>query len=245
MLCAASKMHYIWALICFLGFLPAVTALGKDQPFPDIPFIEFSQFILKTFNSDISLSTVLFLLFTLTENTELLNLHARQRSSAVKPRIKTSWIKALAKAVNIRARVDKVVLLKEKSMDLVDEKDKAKDLIRQIDLLSLHLDAFASKLDLLPVTRDNKFAKALKPVSHTAIEAVYTVCPQSNACQTRNCALRSIQQVTRKKDLPLVTLIKDFKFHTNVPVLSGHCSQCNTFYYSDHERFPDSADRSP
>ena len=83
-----------------------------------------------------------------------------------------------------------------------------------IDLLSLHLDAFASKLDLLPVTRDNNFAKALKPVSHKAIEAVYTVCPQSNACQTRNCALRSIQQVTRKKDLPLVTLIKDFKFHT-------------------------------
>ena len=111
MLCAASKMHYIWALICFLGFLPAVTALGKDQPFPDIPFIEFSQFILKTFDSDISLSTVLFLLFTLTENTELLNLHARQRSSGVNPRIGTSWIKALAKAVQSKVEVDEIVLL--------------------------------------------------------------------------------------------------------------------------------------
>ncbi|TFK58860.1 hypothetical protein BDN72DRAFT_873120 [Pluteus cervinus] len=225
------EVHPVWVIIYLLGFLPAVTALGNEQPFPDIPFAVFSQFILDTFDSQVSLSTALLLLFTLTENTELLNLHARQRSSGLNPRTGTSWIRALGKAVLRRVEVDEVKLLK----------DTPKALEAQIIAVSANLDAFAGVLHLLPVTDDNKFSKALKPVSHKTIEAVYTICPQSSMCQTRSCESKAIQQVTRKKNLPLVTLIKDFKIYTKVPVLSGQCIQCKTYYYSDHERFPDSA----
>ncbi|PPQ85145.1 hypothetical protein CVT25_004109 [Psilocybe cyanescens] len=40
-------------------FLPLVYATSQTQPFPDIPFHVFSEFIQKTFNSEVSLATVL------------------------------------------------------------------------------------------------------------------------------------------------------------------------------------------
>jgi hypothetical protein len=69
----------IW-LAMWLGFVPCVLAAGSTTtPFPDIPFHAFSQFILTTFNPDISLGTVLLVLFSLVENPDLLNLHAHQK----------------------------------------------------------------------------------------------------------------------------------------------------------------------
>ncbi|KAF8815879.1 hypothetical protein BYT27DRAFT_7078727, partial [Phlegmacium glaucopus] len=38
-----------------------------------------SEFVLSHFNSQVSLATVLILLFTMTENPELLSLHAQQQ----------------------------------------------------------------------------------------------------------------------------------------------------------------------
>ncbi len=133
--------------------------------------------------------------------------------------------------------VDDILLLPQPSKPL---KAKSLSLEEQVTAISSKLDALASTLNLLPVTVNNGFSKALKPISHEAIKPVYTVCPQSSVCQTRSCYSKPLAQVTRKRDLPLVTLIKDFKIHTKVPVLSGQCRKCKTFYYSDHERFPDS-----
>jgi hypothetical protein len=61
-----------------------------ENPFPDIAFKDFSQFIGQHFISKISLFTVLVILFSLTENPELLNL---QDSSmfTVKERIKLCY----------------------------------------------------------------------------------------------------------------------------------------------------------
>ena len=46
-------------------------------------------------------------------------------------------------------------------------------------------------------------------------------------------------QLTRPRDVPLVTLIKDNVPYEDVPVLAGKCTQCNATYYADHECFTD------
>jgi len=64
-------------IIMALEALPLVFALPEQDSFPDITFKVFSQFIEKEFGSKISLATVLVVLFSLTDNSELLNLHVR------------------------------------------------------------------------------------------------------------------------------------------------------------------------
>ena len=72
---------FSWAILLFLGlsFVPGVHAAITDQtPFPKISFQQFSNFINGNFSPNISLATVLLLLFSLIKNPELLNLHAQQ-----------------------------------------------------------------------------------------------------------------------------------------------------------------------
>jgi hypothetical protein len=90
--------------ICMMGIamLPVANASQVESPFPDIPFKTFSQFIIQNFSSKISLSTVMVLLLSLTENPDLLNLHARQqyvRCQGEKETQVSGWIKALARAL--------------------------------------------------------------------------------------------------------------------------------------------------
>ena len=66
-------------------------------PFPDMPFSEFSGFVESHFGPDITLCTVLTILFSVTENTALLNLHARQQHPTVAGEIRqqvSGWMKA-------------------------------------------------------------------------------------------------------------------------------------------------------
>jgi hypothetical protein len=67
----------IWllALLAGIALLPTVHAL-PTTPFPDMLFTDFSQLIQDQFGADITLTTVLVILFSLTHNPELLNLHA-------------------------------------------------------------------------------------------------------------------------------------------------------------------------
>ena len=64
-------MFKLWVAITYI---PLVTAAPQTQGFPDVPFYIFSNFIQDTFSSNVSLATVLLVLFSLTENTELLQL---------------------------------------------------------------------------------------------------------------------------------------------------------------------------
>ena len=67
-------------MIHAFGLLPTVMASSQDQtPFPDIPFHVFVNYVEKNFSTKVSLATVLTVLFTLTSNPDLLNLHARQQ----------------------------------------------------------------------------------------------------------------------------------------------------------------------
>ncbi len=66
---------FIWIAVAF-AFLPVVTAIPDKGPFLDIHFKEFSKFVQTNFSSKITLSQTLLILFTATDNPDLLSLHA-------------------------------------------------------------------------------------------------------------------------------------------------------------------------
>ena len=67
-------------LMVLIFLCPGVNALENEQAFPDIPFKLFNEFVAQNFSSKITLATVLMLFFTMTENTDLLNLHQCQQN---------------------------------------------------------------------------------------------------------------------------------------------------------------------
>src|SRR5271168_924174 len=75
----STNSHLIWFIMA-LFLMQGVAAQSIESPFPDIPFKLFSSFVKENFSSKITLSQVLLVLFTITDNTDLLNLHARQQN---------------------------------------------------------------------------------------------------------------------------------------------------------------------
>jgi len=83
-------------------WLPMVSAQPEFDNFPDVSFKVFSDFVQQQFTGDVSLATVLIVLFSLTSNPDLLGLHARQQHSQVDGEIRVSlsgWIKVLSRAL--------------------------------------------------------------------------------------------------------------------------------------------------
>jgi len=68
----------IWIIVA-LALLLMASALPEETPFSDICFQKFSQFISQNFNPTIYLASVPCMLFSFTENPDLLALHTRQQ----------------------------------------------------------------------------------------------------------------------------------------------------------------------
>jgi hypothetical protein len=228
-------MAWVWVVV--IANIPLVAAASREQqPFPDVPFSLFSKFVEDNFISAVSLLTVLMVLFSVTENTDLFSLHFCQRSKE-KDTSATSWIRCLANAVKTRLDEQNSLLLKESDMDVEGSEQKTNIAI------GLKLDALARELRLYPVNKSGKFKGKLMAVSNKNIQLVYTICPDTAACKTKSCSKKALFQWTRPRDIPLVRLIKDFKSYEQVPVYSGHCKECKTMYYADHERAPSNNER--
>ena len=224
----------VWLWMEMILNLPLVAAASNEhQHFPDVAFSLFSKFIEDNFASTVTLSTVLMLLFTVTENTDLLSLHFRQRSAhqhQEKSTAATGWIRGLGCAIKKRLEEENTSLLKESDIDAEGSEQKT------TITLGLKVDALARVLGLNPVNKSGKFKGKLKPVSHKNVQAVYTLCPNTPTCRTAVCQKKALYQWTRQRDVPLVRMIKDFTVYDNTPVFSGHCKGCKTIYYADHER---------
>ena len=111
------QFHILWLLLASL-FLPTVAAMPnlKESAFPDLTFKVFSEFIFSHFSSQVSLATVLVLLFTMTENPELLSLHARQQNPkySEENHVQVSgWMKVLSKALTNRLEEETQTLFKK------------------------------------------------------------------------------------------------------------------------------------
>jgi hypothetical protein len=164
--------------------LPVAYASQVGSPFPDIPFKTFSQFISENFSSKISLSTVLVILFSLTENPDLLNLHARQqyvRCQGENQVQSSGWIKGLAHA--LKKQVDKNQKRPLKMKDVNKEMNEEQEIVA----LSLKLDSLTQVLNLHPYNSKGKLQGKLQPISHKLIQPAYVICPNVLECPTIGC----------------------------------------------------------
>src|SRR5882757_381514 len=232
--CATAGLPLMFKLWIALTLIPLVSAAPQTQSFPDVPFHIFSDFIQDTFSSKVSLATVLLVLFSLTENPELLSLHARQQNPKYKGENKTvasGWMRALSRALMHQLKGNFNMLFHDK--EFPDEENQ------QVTKLCTKLDKFALLLNLTPYNRKNDFKGKLLPVSYDAIQGIPTICPDTPVCLNAQCEARGLLQASMLQDIPLVTLIKDNTVYQDVPVLTGKCTTCDTTYHGDHEHFRD------
>ena len=101
-----------WSFVLLVGLLPVVSAAPSDDPFSGITFKAFSEFVEQHFSSRISLTTVLVVLFRLTNHFDVLNLHARQQHPPPDEHLQmiSGWLKALAHALDEKLGQDTGVL---------------------------------------------------------------------------------------------------------------------------------------
>ncbi|KAF8990321.1 hypothetical protein BDQ17DRAFT_1393155 [Cyathus striatus] len=128
-------------------------AIGTEQEFPMLKFSQFSH-----------LSTVIFLLYSLTSNVELLNLHARQQRTTTL----TAWINALSMAVT--SSLGKNIIPDHYNDDDINYNISAK------------LDAFSKFLKLHPYNETGHYIGELGPVSETKLTPVRMICPSFMHC---------------------------------------------------------------
>ena len=85
-----------------MGLIPVVSATPNHEALTNITFQEFAGFVEDNFSSTVSLATVLVMLFTISDNSDLLNLHSRMQHPKMGERGQTitGWIKALAHALS-------------------------------------------------------------------------------------------------------------------------------------------------
>lgn len=206
-------------------------AAPSTSPFPQISFHDFSTFISNNFGTNITLATALVLFFSITDNPDLINLHARQQNPEVRGEKSihlTGWMKHLSKSLLERLKSEKATLFHPNEYAVSED--------QKINSLATKLDDLAKSLPF-PYA-DNKFQGNLMPISHKEIEPVLVICPISVVCEDIRCQERALFLETRDRDIPQVTLIKGTHVYKNVSVLKGQCSECKTVYYADHESIP-------
>ena len=226
---AVQYQHLIW-FIMMLFLMPGVAAQAEESPFPNIPFKLFSHFVKENFSSKITLSQVLIVLFTITENPDLLNLHARQQNPEYPEENHSSdsgWIRGLARALQDKLGDGQQMLFKN-----ADDRNPA----HKITAIGEKIDGLAKVLKLYPYDNHGQFQGNLKSISHTSIQAAHVICPNAITCETTTCNPRSLLQITKVRDIPKVTLIKNSTIYENVQVLTGRCPKCKTLYLADRER---------
>jgi hypothetical protein len=224
-------LPFPWSFVLLVGLLPVVSAAPSDDPFSGITFKAFSEFVKQNFSSRISLTTVLVVLFTMTNNSDVLNLHARQQHPVGDERLQMSsgWLKALARALDGKLGQDTGQLFKT-----ADNLSKLNNDQRN-SAIAVKLNSLHKLLDLSPYDNEGVFRQSRYKQVRKEIEPAYVIAPASMQCQTQTCNGRSFLIHTRDRDIPKVTLIKGSKIYEEVHVLSGRCPQCKTIYYADHE----------
>jgi hypothetical protein len=212
--------------------MPCVTASQPTTPFPNIKFSVFSEFISSTFNSNISLATVLMVFFSLIENPELLNLHARQKNpqlSGENSMISSAWMRALCRQLKVN--------LPDNSFGRLFKKNEFSSENWEYDL-SRKLDQFSECLGLTPY-KNGSFHKKLLPISQKSIWPEYVICPLDMECTQYGCHGRHLSMSTKKSDIPIVTLIKGTSIFKGVSVLTGQCVNCHTLYSAHLQSYKD------
>lgn len=212
----------VWAVILAVAmlYLPLVGATSTTTPFPDIPFTTFSTLIVDQFGSQITLSTVLLILLSLTSNTDLLNLHARQKTPQKEGEITqrvSSWMKAFVWSLQDH--------LGDVTETLFKPLDNMQGLSRDARTTTIgrKIDAVVEGLQLTPSTINGQPHAWLGTISQ--ITPIRVLCPNTAECQTSHCG-RALRQVVRERDVSHVTLCEGTIVYHNVALLTGACGRC-------------------
>lgn len=223
-------------VILIVWLLPsALAAETSNTPFPDMTFRDFSDSISENFGSDVSLATVLTILFSILKNTDLVNLHARQQIAIKKGeqgKMVTTWMSAFVRCMLRERLANDTATLFKQSEGLPPTE------LATVTAIGLKFDRLIKQLKLFPFTTSGKIKKCgiLKPVSYDNIEPVLMICPTNYVCSTYTCDSYALIQKTRDRDIPQVIVIQGTKIHKHAYVVHGECSQCKTSYYADHDR---------
>ena len=209
------------ALFCFLAFPPTVWASGPEHSsFPEVGFRVFAGFIQENFDKKVSLATVLTVLFTVTNNPDLLNLHARQQHRVFmeeQSKQVSGWMKALSGALKEK--------LGDSAPSLFQKSERSSELSndQRVIAIGMKLDELSKLLGLDPYDKDGKLTQKLTTISNKDIEPALVICPPVMECKTSTCNPRSLFQNTDNCNISEVTLIKDTKIYDKVLLLSGWC----------------------
>ena len=168
-------LHAFLVVACVLLALQAVSATDLDN-FPDIPFKVFSGWVESQFNPKVTLATVLTVLFSMTENPDLLNLHAQQqhpRSPREYATALSGWIKTLSRAVERKLGSESKTLLQSPQLQAHMSPEATTVAI------ATKLDAMAKVLKLNPYNRHGHFVAKVNAISSTTIEPALVISPQA------------------------------------------------------------------
>src|ERR1700734_821687 len=173
-------LAFPWSFVLLMGLLPVVSAAPNDDPFSGITFKAFSEFVEQHFSSKISLITVLVVLFTMTNNSDLLNLHARQQHPLPDERFQmiSGWLKALAHALDGKLGQETGRLFQTAGdLSNLDNDQRNSVIATKLDLLYQLLNR--SPYDDEGVFHQNRCKQVKKE-----IEPAYIISPASMQCQT-------------------------------------------------------------
>ena len=211
---------WLVAIIIACLWCPLVDA-APTTPFPDIAFSTFSQSIQDQFGTEIKLATVLTLLLSLTNNTDMLNLHARQKNPVCQGEIKqtvSGWMKAFVWRLqgHLGAEID----------TLFQPSDNLPALSRdaRITRIGRKIDVMVETLQLTPYTTSGRLQGWLGNIPDIA--PIRLLCPITAECRICKCA---IHQIVRERDVPYVNLCEGAKVHHDVALLTGSCTRCQVW----------------
>jgi len=159
-------MAFIW--------MPIASANPDYTPFPNVTFKVFNDFVKTHFSSHVSLATVLTVLFTMTNNKDLLNLHAHQQPSKVQgevSQVNSGWIKALAHVLEDR--------LSDATDTLFHKEDlKSKLTAEQItSQIGFKLESLSKILNLNTYNNQGHYLGKLKLISEQNTQPIHVICP--------------------------------------------------------------------
>ena len=211
--------HWMLVMVVSLLYLPSVGATSATA-FPDIPFATFSRLIQDQFGPHIKLTTVLTILFSLTSNTDLLNLHARQKHPSEEGEIMqrvSGWMKAFVWSLqdHLGNVTDTLFKLSDNMLGLSRD--------ARITAIGRKMDSLVDGLQLTPYARDGQRNAWLGKIS--GITPVRLLCPNTAECLTPHCQ-RALHQVVREKHVSHVTLCEGTTVHHKVALLTGSCTVC-------------------
>jgi hypothetical protein len=218
---------WIIAVIVGLMLLPhasaAPTTATDTNPLANIPFSTLVAFIEGNFSSKITIATVFTLVFSLIENTDLLNLHAWQQHPRYRGEGRqqiSGWMRALARCLDNS--------LAEHTATLFQKSEHYSQLAVDAKLTSIgtKMDSLAKSLQLFPYDDSGEFLGWLSKPSMSDAAPVRLLCLKVSQCQDRGCQSWALHQAVRNRDIPEVTLIEGGQIHSGVMVLTGECLHC-------------------